>query len=241
MNGSGGGIPSVITRIIVQSFEASPALRDAGFFHGFTGKSAPGDELVALGLDPQDVFLVSQVHGAGVVCPGAGAVPAAMRAEKGDAIVLSAGQTGAVRVADCVPVLVGDPVSGRAAAIHAGWRGVVGGVVPAALSHLRGNPRGMLAAIGPCIESCCFEVGDDVASTIEMAVPAPGVVARRAGGKGWVDLVAAVRAQLEASGVAAANIERVGSCTRCSPEKYWSYRREGASAGRIMGVIRARD
>jgi YfiH family protein len=240
MNGSAVAIPSVITRFIVQSFEASSALTQAGFFHGFTGKSAAGEELRPLGIAPEEVFLVSQVHGAGVVCPGPGDTPKSLRAEQADALVLSPGQTGAVRVADCVPVLVADTVTGRAAAIHAGWRGVVGGVVPAALAHMRGKPGDMVAAIGPCIEACCFEVGDDVASTIEMAVPAPGVVARRAGGKGWVDLVVAVRAQLEACGVLAGSIERVGGCTKCNVERYWSYRRDGAHAGRMMGVIQAR-
>src|SRR5271154_2242084 len=118
MNGSAVAIPSVITRFIVPSFEASPLLTRAGFFHGFTGKSAAGSELSPLEIKPDDVYMVSQVHGAGVACPAPGDTPMSLRAEQADAIVLSARQTGAVRVADCVPVLVGDAVTGRAAAIH---------------------------------------------------------------------------------------------------------------------------
>jgi YfiH family protein len=144
-------------------------------------------------------------------------------------------------VADCVPVLVGDRATGRAAAIHAGWRGVVSGVVPAALATMRGKPADLVAAIGPCIGPECFEVGEEVAEQITDAVPAPGVVARRGGGKAWVDLVVAVRAQLEACGVPAASIERVGGCTKCDAVLFHSYRRDGAASGRLLGVIAARD
>jgi YfiH family protein len=182
--------------------------------------------------------MVSQVHGSSVIV--AHGPPDEARAEEADAIILADGRTGAVRVADCVPVLVGDAVSGRAAAIHAGWRGVVGGVVPAALATLRGRPADFVAAIGPCIESSCFEVGADVAALIADAVPVAGVVVAREPGKAWVDLVAAVRAQLEACGVPAARIERVGGCTKCDAGRFHSYRRDGAASGRMVGVISAR-
>jgi len=213
----------------------SAILREHGFVHGFTTRHG---DLADLGVDAASVFTVTQVHGSGVVV--ATGTPDALRTERADALVLTDGRAGAVRVADCVPVLVGDAATGRAAAIHAGWRGVVSGVVPAALATMRGRPTDLVAAIGPCIESCCFEVGDDVADAIADAVPAPGVVLRRGGGKAWVDLVVAVRAQLEACGVPAAHVQRVGGCTKHDAERYHSYRRDGAAAGRLIALIASR-
>jgi YfiH family protein len=213
----------------------SALLGRSGFLHGFTTRDGGlGD----LGLRDADVFSVHQVHGSTVAV--ARGTPDSMRQEQADAIVLATGQAGAIRVADCVPVLVGDPVTGRAATIHAGWRGVASGVVPAALATLRGRPGDFVAAIGPCIEACCFEVGEEVADALELAVPAPGVVVRRESGKAWVDLVAAVRAQLEACGVRGENVERVGACTKCDAVRFHSYRRDGAGSGRLLGVIAAR-
>jgi YfiH family protein len=207
-------------------------LTQAGFAHGFTTRAGTlGD----LGLDDDSVYRVSQVHGSTVLA--ASGSPAAFRKEQADAIVLAPGQAGASRVADCVPVLVGDRASGRAAAIHAGWRGVASGVVPAAIASMRSRPLDLVAAIGPCIEACCFEVGEEVADQLAFAVPAPGVEVRREGGKAWVDLVAAVRAQLEACGIAADHIDRVGGCTKHDAALYHSYRRDGAASGRMLGII----
>jgi YfiH family protein len=233
MNGSGAAIPVVITRFLMPVL-VSEGLASKGFRHGFTTRDA---RLEDVGLSPSSVYLVSQVHGSSVVV--ASGDPAAFRAEQADAIVVGEGQAGAIRVADCVPVLVGDTESGRAAAIHAGWRGVASGVVPSAIATLRARPLGLVAAIGPCIEACCFEVGTEVADELSFAVPAPGVVVKRddVRGKAWVDLVAAVRAQLEACGVPAAQIERVGGCTKHDAGAYHSYRRDGASSGRMFGVI----
>jgi hypothetical protein len=83
---------------------------------------------------------------------------------------------GGVRVADCVPVLVGDLFSGRAAAIHAGWRGIEAGIIGAALAALGDSRRARVAAVGPCIGSCCFEVGMDVADRIAAAARDRAVV-----------------------------------------------------------------
>jgi YfiH family protein len=237
---------SVITRFIMPTAPPNrepegrvltgPLLRAAGFQHGFTTRDGTLEDL---GFASPRVFTVTQVHGSNVVV--AAGSPDEARGEQADAIVMAEGRAGAVRVADCVPILVGDRVTGRAAAIHAGWRGVVGGVVPAALAAMRVRPADLVAAIGPCIESGCFEVGDDVAAQITDAVPSPGVVVKREVRKAWVDLVVAVRAQLEACGVPVASIDRVGGCTKCDAARFHSYRRDGAASGRLLGVIAARD
>jgi len=220
-----GPVPTCLT---------SELLTAAGFTHGFTTRAGA---LSDLGLDDATVYMVSQVHGSTVAVASAAIESATFRQREADAIVLEGGLAGAIRVADCVPILVGDRASGRAAAVHAGWRGVASGVVPAAVSALLSRPHDLVAAIGPCIEACCFEVGEEVADQLAFAVPAPGVEVRREGGKAWIDLVAAVRAQLEACGVQAIRIERVGGCTRHDAERYHSFRRDGAKSGRMLGAI----
>ena len=216
--------------------ETSSLLTEKGFLHGFTTRAGTVRDA---GVDETTLYLVSQVHGSTVV--RAHGPPAEFRKQEADAIVLEPGQTGAIRVADCVPILVGDSISGRAATIHAGWRGVASGVVPAAIATLRSRPADLTAAIGPCIEACCFEVGEEVADQLAFAVPAPGVLARAEGGKAWIDLVVAVRAQLEACGIPPLQVERVGGCTKHHADRYHSFRRDGAASGRMLGIISARS
>jgi YfiH family protein len=242
----------------------SSLLTNAGFAHGFATRRggaspAPFDSLnfrvaggetrdnvgenlrrfsAEVGFSPGQLYLVDQVHGSRVYI-AQGESPRAGRNEA-DAIILSDGRTGGIRVADCVPILVADLVSGRAAAVHAGWRGIEAGVIGAALSAL-GDSRNMrVAALGPCIGPCCFEVGVDVAPRIAYAAGDPDVIVRRTGDKAYVDLRLAARAQLRAYGVAAGDVEAVGGCTKCDAEKYFSFRRDGAKSGRHLAVIRAK-
>lgn len=137
-----------------------------------------------------------------------------------------------VVTADCVPILLAGPAG--VAAIHAGWRGIVGGVIPATLETLKGRPGEWTAWIGPAIGACCYEVGEDVAERVvaasgpEVAIPGPL-------GKPHLDLPGAARMQLAAAGIE--NVIVLVRCTRCDEEKLWSYRREGRAAGRNMGFI----
>lgn len=210
----------------------STLLREAGFRHGFPTRGTTDAELLdALGAEA--IAQVKQVHGARVVL-----VEEAQGAEA-DAIVARAG--GAlpigVRVADCVPVLVADLRTGDVAAIHAGWRGVVAGVVSAGVALLAEGAQSAgggerVACIGPCIGACCFEVGADVAE------PLARFVVHRSGQKAYVDLRAAVRAQLAAAGVK--RVEDVPGCTKHEPERFHSFRRDGAETGRMLAAIAAR-
>jgi YfiH family protein len=201
----------------------SPLLERAGFAHAFpTRHASDADLLVALGAEA--IAQVCQVHGA--VAVDAAALPA-----KADAVVgREAGLAVGVRVADCVPILVVDAASGHVAAIHAGWRGVALGVVRAGVELLAG--RDLLAAIGPSIGPCCFEVGPEVADPI-------GFVVRREGDRAFVDLRAAVRSQLRALGVADDRIDDVAGCTR-HEARFHSFRRDGAGSGRMLAAVVAR-
>jgi YfiH family protein len=241
----------------------SALLSNAGFAHGFATRRggvspAPFDSLnftvsgaesgdnvkenlrrfaATVGFPLAELHLVDQVHSAGVYL--AEATPRRGRNEA-DAIIVEGGQAGGVRVADCLPILVGDMMTGRAAAIHAGWRGIEAGVIGAALSAL-GDSRNMrVAALGPCIGPCCFEVGLDVADRISAAAGDPEVVVRRSEEKAFVDLRLAARAQLRAYGVSPGEVETVGGCTKCDSVLYFSFRRNGKDSGRHLAVIRGR-
>lgn len=239
-------------------------LLQAGFSHGFTqrlgGVSAPPLDSLNLGRvqgdDPEAVernharlaetlgytqlFEVSQVHGADVLCAPSSEVPRAFRKQEADALVgTQSGQAVGVRVADCLPLLVGDPETGHVAAVHAGWRGAAAGVVARALRALgdASVARRLLCAIGPHIGPCCFEVSEEVAAQIAAASPDPrGVVVPR-DPRPHVDLSRLVQSQLVAAGVAEARIERVPGCTRCDSKRFYSYRRDGKASGRHLAVI----
>ena len=234
----------------------STLLADAGFAHAFPERSAADSELArALGIDPGQVIVqVKQVHGGDALevddeggadearGPGGARGP---DAREGDALVARAGSRAmavGVRVADCVPILVADEATGGVAAIHAGWRGVTRGIVANAIEQLmsRGDRRGRLglvAAIGPCIGPCCFEVGRDVADQIARAAPGARVVATERSEKVYVDLRAAVRTQLAAVGVDPARIDDVPGCTKHEAGRFHSFRRDGAQSGRMLAAI----
>lgn len=135
-----------------------------------------------------------------------------------------------ISTADCVPlVLLG---SARVTAVHAGWRGLVGGVVYRALDSFSREPDLPRAWIGPAIGACCYEVGTEVAERVAASSSDPAVLHRVAAGRRpHVDLRRAVASQLRDSGVQA--IETTDCCTRCEHSLH-SYRRDGASAGRNL-------
>jgi hypothetical protein len=139
-----------------------------------------------------------------------------------------------VRTADCVPILIEAPADGACAAVHAGWRGLVAGVVEATVDALGARaiePDALRAAIGPCIGPCCFEVGDEVAVRFDGFV-----VKGRAGARPHVDLPAAARAALRRAGVLAVDAGPV-ACTRCDPRRYHSYRRDGPGTPQHLSHI----
>jgi YfiH family protein len=212
----------------------STLLQDAGFDHGFAERSADAQD-VARALQVSRVIQVKQVHGSRTL-----EASEALGEQEADAIV---GRTAdgpiavGVRVADCLPVLVADAASGDVVAIHAGWRGVVAGVVPAAVMQLRA--RVVLAALGPCIGPCCFEVDRNVAEAIANSTAA-AVITRREGDKAWVDLRAAVRSQLSSVGVGAVQVEDVVGCTKHEATRFHSFRRDGAGSGRMLAAVRPR-
>ncbi len=148
----------------------------------------------------------------------------------------------AVQVADCYPVLVVDPRERAIAALHAGWRGIPAGIVEetvAALGKLGCDPGRLLAAVGPGIGSCCMEVGEEVAQAYADAGAGPPPVHALPDrpGKYRLDLIAALEERLRGCGVDPGRVFVLRACTRCRSDMFFSYRAEGARAGRMMAVI----
>jgi hypothetical protein len=193
----------------------------------------------AAGFDPDRLFLGTQVHGADGLLVDAQTPTTVARARVDFLVTRTPGQTVGVITADCVPVLIAHPGQRTAAAVHAGWRGMVAGVIDAAIAALGAPPGELVAAFGPSIGPCCFEVGPEVVAAFATAFPeAPGVI--RPAGPGprpHVDLWAAARAALRRAGVPEAAQERVGGCTHCDPARFHSYRRTGARVGQHLAFI----
>lgn len=183
---------------------------------------------------PDDVWCdLHQVHGADVVV----ATPERGERPRADGIVATEpGLTLLVRAADCVPVLFVAADDGVVGAAHAGRPGMVAGVVPATVARMRELGAGRVEAwLGPHVCGRCYEVPEQMRAEVAAAVPAS--YAETSWGTPSVDLGAGISAQLAELDVGVHDVSR---CTRESPDLY-SYRREGASAGRLAGLVRLRQ
>ncbi len=199
----------------------------------------------ALGLDAARLVCAQQVHGGDAVlvgdndagrgaCSLAGALPGA------DALVTRTPSLPlALFFADCVPVFVADPVNRTVALAHAGWRGLVGGVLEntvAVMVECGARTGDLIAAVGPCIGACCFEVGPEVAARFD-----PADVRADENGKAHVDLSAASLRQLQNTGLRATQIDVANDCTACRPGRWFSHRRsDGGKTGRMGAFIAVR-
>ena len=141
-----------------------------------------------------------------------------------------------ISVADCVPIFLFDPVTRAVAGVHAGWRGTSSGIAKNAVAVMKdtfgSDPRNITAFIGPAAGKCCYEVGDEVAEKFD-----DRFVSKTESEKWRVDMKGANRQQLESEGILQENIEVHEGCTIHESDKYHSYRRDGNSSGRMMGVI----
>ena len=184
------------------------------------------------------IVRATQVHGASAAVvrepPGSGAC-----VDAGEKDVLATALCGValvVQTADCVPILLRSPEA--VAAAHAGWRGSAANAARAAveaLADLGAGASRIEAWIGPSIGPCCYEVGGEVAAQF-----AGDFVRRDCAGKFRLDLKAVNLAQLEAAGVARDRISVHPGCTKCGGERYASFRRDGAAAGRMIAMIARR-
>ena len=153
------------------------------------------------------------------------------------------GVTLVVFSADCIPVLLYDPVRWVIAAVHAGWRGTAAGIVTVAVERMGDvygcKPENILAAIGPGIGPCCFETHEDVPNAITAALSTAALpyISIMANGKFSVDLKGINARRLEQAGLDPANIALCAHCTCCGEDKFWSHRRQGDGRGSMAAMI----
>lgn len=194
---------------------------------------------LALGLRWDEVATASQVHGVTVRTverPGAQGVAADALLAAGDGLPL------AILVADCVPVFLYDPRHRAIALCHAGWRGTAGNIVGAAVAELgarySARPQDLLAAVGPAIGPCCYEVDEPVLGRVRALAPwAETVITPGRDGHGWLDLAGTNARLLAAAGVAPARVAVAGICTACHGARLFSHRGSGGRTGRMAALI----
>jgi hypothetical protein len=189
------------------------------------------------------VVSVKQVHGTDVLVLDRPVEPGEGFSGGWDALVTNQPRVLlTVRTADCVPVLIYDPSRQVVAAVHAGWRGTVSGIIPKTVAVLRrrfASPASSLRiGIGPSIGVCCYEVDEPVLKRLRACRKDWRTMVRDIrGGRAMLDLQAVIRSQLRTAGVRARQIHTAMLCTACHPELFYSYRRDGIVNGAMVSGI----
>jgi len=150
-----------------------------------------------------------------------------------------------VKTADCVPILLGDPVTRAFAAVHAGWRGTLATAVVAGVKRLQedynARPENLRVAIGASAGPCCYEVGNEVIDAfINRFGNGASLFTTTRPGHAKIDLLKANRDQLESAGVMPERIHTAPICTMCRTDLFFSYRKEKSvhgKVGRLMAVV----
>lgn len=192
----------------------------------------------ALEASEPEVITVHQVHGVTVLeatAAGQGVLGEA------DALVTSTpGLVVGVKTADCLPILLEDQKTGAVAAVHAGWRGVIGEIVLRALERLTSGGatlESVRVAVGPAIQACCFEVDGDLPARFASAFGDDVVKPQPGKPRVHLDLGLAVRRSLERAGLPRTHVDVLPQCTRCEP-RFFSHRRDRGLTGRHLSLIR---
>lgn len=201
----------------------------------------------AIGADMGNIVCASQVHGDTVRTVTAADLGIGLDEPEpwqADGLVTDIpGVTLAVYSADCLPILLYDPVRRVVGAVHAGWRGTALGIAAKAVERMvdcYGCDRlDILAAVGPGISKCCFETHEDVpnAMTEAMGAAALSSIEVLPTGKFHVDLKGLNAKRLESAGLAPEHIAVSADCTCCLPEKYWSHRYTHGERGSQAAMI----
>ena len=242
-----------------RAFESLPWLR-----HGFSTRWDGGEEIIsdsatlnipnrvnenrrrmlsALGLKNAEIVSLNQIHSSRIhVVESAGSQE--MEKCEGDGLITNIENVAlAIKTADCFPVLIVDPIHKAIGAVHSGWRGTLARVLPGAIDEMvrryHSDPARLMAALGPGIRECCFEVGEDVARMFTEAYSEESTVRPQSGvpGKYLVNLSGVLKTQLTQSGVPMENQHDSGMCTCCNTREFFSWRAQGAAAGRMIAVI----
>jgi polyphenol oxidase len=194
--------------------------------------------VAGLGVPP--FATAEQVHGAalarvGESRAGAGFEDRSEALPEADALAVTRDRLPvAVLVADCLPIALASPPEGRLVAAHVGWRGLAAGIVQQAAGAFDDPPR-VLAAFGPAIGPCHYEIGEEVALAVATA-SGVGVVTQRREGRLFLDLAETAERVLREVGVR--RIDRAKLCTACEPARFFSHRRDGRTGRQALVAMR---
>ena len=193
----------------------------------------------AFGLPRITIITAKQVHGNAILKISS---VTDKQAGVGDGLMTDASNLCVgVMAADCVPILFVEPARKIAAAVHAGWRGTAAGIAPRAVARMREtygvDPAALHVAMGPSIGPCCYEVGPEVEAqiTVNWRAELKGAWTPD-GAKGRLDLRALNEAQLLGAGISRSYIQKVGPCTACTIDTYFSYRKEGRTGHQLSFI-----
>ncbi len=186
------------------------------------------------GTSAENAACMGQVHGSEVRVVNSGGVYNHIDG----LMTIQPGVLLCVQVADCIPLLLHDPVHNAVGAIHCGWRPIVAGIAEKALEIMKDrygtDPETVTASMGPSAGPCCYEVGDDVARVLH---PSSLINRNRTV---FADLKAELSRRLISAGLKKNNLEIFDDCTICNESLYYSFRRDGKNAGRMLGFIMVR-
>ncbi|MDP2892585.1 MAG: peptidoglycan editing factor PgeF [Bacillota bacterium] len=199
----------------------------------------------AIGVDPGNLVLANSVHGDDILRVDEADRGRGLReapCPPADALVTNARNVALSTMhADCFPVFIVDTGSRAIALCHSGWKGTVSKIASKAVRRMSEEfgtqPAGCLAAIGPGIQPCCFEVDENVANEFMSAYPALECVQHVKNSKYRVNIQACCLVQLLESGIPAKNITVSGLCTSCDADLFFSYRREKGETGAMASII----
>ncbi len=202
--------------------------------------------LQSLGIEREDLFRVRQVHGNQVyVLTDAKIIVDGVRHQEADAIVTHLPDCPImILTADCVPIIIYDPVNHVVGVVHAGRVGtekrIFSNVIEAVGREYGSRPRDLIVSMGPAIRGCCYEVDEPCALPfIERSSVDSGFVMKAGAGKFFIDLPEANRQEGCEAGILKENIYTDGPCTSCDNHRWYSYRREGKT-GRLMTLAMLR-
>jgi YfiH family protein len=233
----------------------SALLEREGFGHGFGTRRTAPEEF------PSDIHILLQVHGERIVILTENSESRIQNSEEGqithqrlpdepfrfdegDAMVSNIpGVSMGIRTADCLPLLIADRVKGTAAAVHCGWRslalGLAGKAVRVMTGIMESKAGDLLAAIGPSIGPCCYEVGEEVKEAFSHFRSSDGLFVERDKSQ-YLDLASGVKTQLIMEGMTPETIDEIVGCTSCNPELFWSWRAR-KEEGRMVSFITVRE
>lgn len=193
------------------------------------------------GPDARRALTLKQVHGKKVVIAKGADDCTSLGETEGDALITNIpGLCIGVRTADCLPVLILDPVRHAVAAVHAGWRGAAGGVVSETVLVMKkafaSDPASLVVALGPAIGQCCYAVGEEVFNAFAGRPGGRGLFIKKTGSL-MFDLSLSVELELLSLGLRPENISNERVCTMCMPDSFYSYRRNPGEPGRQISAV----